>query len=61
MPDWPFTEALAEALTPALRVRPEPFSLDEILASSDRLGSPAPDLMVLAVGAALRPVAGATA
>ncbi|PKM15252.1 MAG: hypothetical protein CVV12_09590 [Gammaproteobacteria bacterium HGW-Gammaproteobacteria-2] len=57
MPDWPFTESLAEALTPALRVRPEPFSLDEVLQSTDRLGSPAPDLMVLAVGAALRPKA----
>lgn len=55
MPDWPFTEALVEALTPALRVRAERFSLDEVLAASDRLGSPAPDLMVLAVGAALRP------
>ena len=61
MPDWPFTEALAEALTPALRVRPEPFSLDEVLQSTDRLGSPAPDLMVLAVGAALRPKAGVSA
>lgn len=55
MPDWPFTEALVEALTPALRLRPERFSLDEVLAASDRLGSPAPDLMVFAVGAALRP------
>ncbi|PIQ38566.1 MAG: hypothetical protein COW59_01120 [Lysobacterales bacterium CG17_big_fil_post_rev_8_21_14_2_50_64_11] len=55
LPDWPFTEALVEALVPALRVRAERFSLDEVLAASDRLGSPAPDLMMLAVGAALRP------
>lgn len=55
MPDWPFNQALVDALEPSLRVRPERFALSEVIVSAGMADGPAPDLVVLAIGAALRP------
>lgn len=61
MPDWPFNQALVDALEPSLRVRPERFVLSEAIASAELATGPAPDLALLAIGAALRPDTGASA
>jgi len=58
MPDWPFNQVLVDALEPSLRVRPERFALSEVIVSAGMADGPAPDLAVLAVGAALRPQLG---
>lgn len=61
MPDWPFNQALVDALEPSLRVRPERFVLSEVIAASELADGPAPDLALLAIGGALRPAAGGVA
>lgn len=61
MPDWPFVPALVNALEPSLRVRPERLALSEVIVSAGMADGPAPDLSVLAIGAALRPGLGGDA